>query len=113
MCPSPRTLLTPQSLPRSLGQARNALKSRFVSHHDDHLSLCPVEVRPVLLLEVRHEAALLLLVLYLGRVAHPDVVTLEELGGAALAAAGPGAVGQAVVDLLKGHLRQHYYTKCL
>ena len=112
MCPSPRTLLTPQSLPRSLGQARNALKSRFVSH-DDHLSLRPVEVRPVLLLEVRHETTLLLLVLYLGRVAHPDVVTLEELGGAALAAAGPGAVGQAVVDLLKGHLRQHYYTKCL
>ena len=32
VCPSPRTPLTPQSLPLSLGQARNALKSRFVSH---------------------------------------------------------------------------------
>ena len=110
-CPSPRTLLTPQISPQFRGQARKALKSRD-AWNDDHLSLCPVEVCPVLLLEVCHEAALLLVVLYLGRVAHPDVVTLEELGSAALAAAGPGAVGQAVVDLLKRHLRQHY-THCL
>ena len=72
-----------------------------------NLSLCSVEVRPILLLEVRHQASLRLLVLYLGRVAHPNVVTLEELGGAALTTAGPGAVGQAIVNLLQGHLRIH------
>ena len=71
-----------------------------------HLPLCPVEVGPVFLLEVRHQAAHRLLVLDAGGVAHSDVVTLEELGSAALTTAGPGAVGQAIVNLLKGHLRQ-------
>ena len=40
---------------------------------------------------------------HLGGVGHPQLVTLEELRGAAFPTAGPAAVGQAVVELVPRH----------
>ena len=40
---------------------------------------------------------------------HCDLVTLEELGRAALPAAGPATVGQAVVQLVTRHLNSSFH----
>ena len=98
---------------RRIAAALDVDQQRSVLHHCLlHLPalvsrgpLHPGQQRPVGVAEGVHPPRAVAHKLYPGRVAHPDLVTLEYLRSAALLAAGPSAVTLAVTETVISDLR--------